>query len=124
MKPFTTSQRLKQIMDERNLKQVDILRMAQPYCKKFNVNLGKSALTQYVSGRVEPRADKLSIISYALGVSEAWLMGFDVPMKRNTPTPEETQDERKARVTELFSRLSIEDQDEIISLIEWKLSRK
>lgn len=124
MKPFTTSQRLKQIMDERRLKQVDILRMAQPYCKKYGVNLGKSALNQYVSGRVEPRADKLSVISYALGVSEAWLMGFDVPMERKTPTPEDTEDERKARMNVLFDRLSVEDQDEIISLIEWKLSRK
>lgn len=124
MKPFTTAQRLKQIMDERGLKQVDILRMAQPYCKRYDVKLGKSALNQYVSGRVEPRADKLSVLSYALGVSEAWLLGFDVPVERTTPIPDAPEDGRKARLIELFERLSDLEQDEIISLIEWKLSRK
>lgn len=125
MRPYTTSQRLKQIMDERGLKQVDILRMAKPYCDQYNVKLTKSALNQYISGKVtDPRGDKLSIISYALGVSEAWLMGFDVPMERTTPIPGSPEDGRKARMLKLFERLPEADQDEIISLIEWKLSKK
>lgn len=125
MRPYTTAQRLQQIMAERDLKQVDILRLAEPFCKKYNVKLTKSALNQYISGKVaDPRSDKLSILSYALAVSEAWLMGFDVPMERTTPIPSVAKDERKARMVELFNRLSEVDQDEIISLIEWKLSRK
>lgn len=125
MRAYTTSQRLKQIMDERGLKQVDVLRLAEPYCKQFNVKLTKSALNQYISGKVaDPRGDKLSILSYALCVSEAWLMGFDVPIERTTPIPCVTEDGRKARLMELFDRLPEADQDEIISLIEWKLSRK
>ena len=82
MKSSNTSERLKYLMNERNIKQVDILEKAQPYCQKYGVNLGKSALSQYVSGRVEPSQDKLFILGNALGVSEAWLMGFDVPMER------------------------------------------
>lgn len=78
MKFCTTSQRLKQIMSERNLRQVDILRAAEPYCKKYNTKLGKNDLSQYVSGKVEPGQDKLTILGLALGVSEAWLMGYDV----------------------------------------------
>lgn len=125
MRKYTTAQRLQQIMDERNLKQVDILRMAEPYSEMFNTKLTKSALNQYVSGKVtDPRGDKLSILSYALGVSEAWLMGFDVPIERTTPIPGDVGDGRKARMAKLFDRLSEADQDEIISLIEWKLSRK
>ena len=125
MRKYTTAQRLQQIMDERSLKQVDILQMAKPFCTQYNVKLTKSALNQYISGRVEdPRPDKISILSYALGVSEAWLMGFDVPMERTTPIPGNPADGRKARLEELFDRLSDSDQDEIISLIEWKLSKK
>ena len=125
MRPYTTAQRLKQIMDERSLKQVDILHMAEPFCEQFHVKLGKSLLNQYISGKVtDPRGDKLSVLSYALGVSEAWLMGFDVPMERTTPIPEATGDGRKARMLTLYDRLSEKDQNEIISLIEWKLSRK
>lgn len=125
MRPFTTSQRLKQIMSERNLKQADIIRMAEPYAKMFKTKLTKSALTQYVNGKtVDPRADKISLISYALGVSEAWLLGFDVPIERTTPIPGNPVDGRNDRLIELFSKLSDEEQDEILSLIEWKLSRK
>ena len=79
MKKVTTSQRLKEIMNERKLKQVDILELAQPYCKKFGVKLNKNDLSQYVSGKVEPGQYKLTILGYALNVSEAWLMGYDVP---------------------------------------------
>lgn len=125
MRPYTTAQRLRQIMDERGLKQVDILRLAKPYCEQYNVKLSKGALNQYLSGVVkEPRNDKLSVLAFALGVSEAWLMGFDVPVERTTPIPGEAGDGRKALLLNLFDRLPADEQDEIISLIEWKLSRK
>ena len=124
MRPYSVADRLNQIMKERGLKQVDILNLAKPYCDQFNVKLSKSALSHYVDGRVEPRQDKLSVLSYALAVSEAWLMGFDVPMERLTPIPDIAENGRKARMEKLFDRLSAEEQDEIISLIEWKLSKK
>ena len=50
MKTSTTAERLQQIMDERNLKQVDVLALAQPYCKKYGISLGKTALSQYMTG--------------------------------------------------------------------------
>lgn len=124
MKPFTTSQRLQQIMNERGIKQVDIVNAARPFCEKYGVNLGKNTLSQYVSGKTEPKQDKLSILGMALGVSEAWLMGYDVPMERNTPVPDEAKDGRIARLIELANCLSSGDLDEVIAQIEWKLSRK
>lgn len=75
-----TSIRLKQIMNDRNLRQVDILHLAEPYCKTYNVKLNKSDLSQFISGKVEPGQWKLTILGKALNVSEAWLMGYDVPM--------------------------------------------
>lgn len=82
MREFSTAYRLKQLMDERGLRQVDILKMCEPYCEKYDVKLGKNDLSQYVSGKVEPRQHKLSVLGMALNVSEAWLMGFDTPMER------------------------------------------
>lgn len=82
MKKQTTSNRLKQIMSERNLRQVDILEMCKPYCKKYDIKLGRNDLSQYVTGKVEPGQKKLTVLGMALNVSEAWLMGFDVPMER------------------------------------------
>ncbi len=79
----TTSARLQQILSKRGLKQVDVLEKAAPYCKEYGIKLNKSDLSQYVSGKVEPGQDKLTVLGLALNVSEAWLMGFDVPMERN-----------------------------------------
>lgn len=84
MKKYNTSDRLKQILSERNLKQVDILRLAEPFCKKYSIKLNKNDLSQYISGKVEPGQNKLYILGLALNVNEVWLMGFDdVPMERN-----------------------------------------
>ena len=86
MKEISTADRLKQIMNERGLKQVDILEACKPYCIKYNVKLNKNDLSQYVSGKVIPKQDKLSILAMALKVNEVWLMGYDVPMERDAPS--------------------------------------
>lgn len=84
-----TSIRLKEYMQMHNLKQVDIINKAQPHCEKYGVKLTKQDLSQYVSGKVEPAQNKLYILGLALNVNEAWLMGFDVPMKKQDTTSEE-----------------------------------
>ena len=83
MKESNTSERLRYIIDSRGLKQVEILEKCKPFCDKYNVRLAKNDLSQYVSGKVEPKQDKLSILSLALNISEAWLAGYNVPMTRN-----------------------------------------
>lgn len=42
----------------------------------------KGAISYYLAGKSQPKADRLYIIAKALDVSEAWLLGFDVPMTR------------------------------------------
>ena len=79
MKKSNTSLRLKEIMDARGLRQVDVLRKCRPYCEKTGVKLTKSDLSQYVSGKTTPNQDKLTILGLALGVEETWLMGYDAP---------------------------------------------
>lgn len=79
MNKQTTSDRLKQIMNERGLKQVDILEACKPYCEKYGVKLAKNDLSQYISGKVQPGQDKLTILGMALNVNEVWLMGYNVP---------------------------------------------
>lgn len=44
--------------------------------------LSKSTISHYMSGYTQPKSDKLFILSKALNVSEAWLMGLDAPMER------------------------------------------
>ena len=70
MKATNTSARLKMIMTERGLRQVDILNAAKPFCAQFGVKLEKNDLSQYVNGKVEPGQEKLTILGLALNVSE------------------------------------------------------
>ena len=115
MKKENTSIRLKQIMDNRNLKQVDILDMTKPYCVKYDVKMNKSDISQYVSGKVEPNQEKLFILAKALGVNEAWLMGFDVPMKKELSSSEA---ERDIELIEKFSLLSERDKQLVMNMID------
>ena len=78
MRISDTGKRLKFLMEARGLKQVDILNLAAPHCKKRGIRMNRSDLSQYVSGKVEPSQEKLAVLSLALGVSEPWLMGYDV----------------------------------------------
>jgi len=72
-----TSNRLKQIMNERNMKQVDILNRSLPFQKSLDIKMGKSTLSQYVNDIQSPDQDRIYLLAKTLNVSETWLMGFD-----------------------------------------------
>lgn len=86
------SKRLKEIMLEKDLKQVDILNKSQYYQKKHGIKLSKSHLSQYVNGKSQPDQHKLFILAETLNVNEAWLMGYDVQKER---TNTQTKDDKK-----------------------------
>lgn len=104
MKELTTADRLKQIMSERGLKQVDILEACKPYCERYGVQVKKNDLSQYVSGKVEPKQDKLSILGMALNVNEVWLMGYNVPAGRKELEKLEQQLQSEVAACELFEK--------------------
>ena len=122
--PSSTSERLRQIMDERNLKQTDILALTRPYCEKYNVKLGKSDLSQFVNGKVIPGQWKLTILGLALNVSEAWLMGLDVPMERKTAPILMEEDERSKECMELFEQLNTEQKAAVIYIMKGFLGKQ
>lgn len=45
------------------------------------IGASPAAISQYLKGSIEPRRNRAKIIAKALGVSEAWLMGYDVPIE-------------------------------------------
>ena len=118
MKISSTAERLLQLMNERNLKQVDILRLAAPYCKKSNIKLNRNDLSQYVNGKVEPRKSKLYILGQALKVNEAWLMGYDVPPSE-TVTANSLTEQEKALLAS-YRAASEERKQEIIQFVMQK----
>ena len=70
----TISDRIKEGMALRNLKQADLVELT---------GISKGALSSYISGRYIPKQNNIYLIAKALNVNEAWLMGSDVSMARN-----------------------------------------
>ena len=74
------SKRLKAAIDEKAIRQTEL-------CQKTGI--GKSAMSQYLSGAFKPKQQNLYKLAQALGVSEAWLMGYDVPRTRQEDSGKE-----------------------------------
>ena len=69
----TFSDRLKLAMQAKQFKQVDLIRAAQ----RRGVKLGKSHVSQYVSGKTVPRSDILHFLADVLQVDPDWLLAKD-----------------------------------------------
>ena len=69
------AQRLKDAMEAKGYKQVDVIRLAEPIGREYGVRIGKSHMSQYLSGKTEPRKDILSVLAKTLDVDEEWLGG-------------------------------------------------
>ena len=65
----TFADRLRAAMSERSLRQADLIRLAS----ERGAKLGKSQVSQYASGKVEPRADACALLADLLGVDASWL---------------------------------------------------
>ncbi len=74
MKKAETKDRIKEAMEIRRMKQVELVE---------KTGIDKGQMSSYLSGKYKPRQRNIDLIAQALSVDEAWLMGFDVPMKRN-----------------------------------------
>lgn len=81
--------RLRTALEIREKKAVDLSR---------DLKIPKSAISQYLSGhRIIKDSKRLFVIAEYLDVSEAWLMGFDVPMERGMQKNNDTQKDTAER---------------------------
>lgn len=71
------SNRLQRAMQIRNIKASELSEKA---------NIPKSAISQYLSGLYEAKQKSIFKLANVLDVSEGWLMGYDVPMKKDLNT--------------------------------------
>lgn len=69
----TTPDRLREAMTARGKKQVDLVR---------ETGIDKGSISNYLSGRYEPKQEAIYKLAKALDVSEMWLWGYDVPQER------------------------------------------
>lgn len=99
--------RIRQGMELRGMKAVDLVQAT---------GLGKSAISQYISGKYEPKQVAIHKIAKALNVSEAWLMGYDVPIQRAEEIKTVVTKEEKAFL-DLFNSLDSADKENLKNYI-------
>ena len=74
--------RLKEALEIREKKAADLSK---------DLNIPKSAISQYLSGKSQKMdSDRMYIICRYLNVNEAWMLGFDVPMDREIKKKNDT----------------------------------
>ena len=104
------SERLKAAMKKQNLKQIDLVRAAQAQ----GIKLGKSHVSQYVSGKTVPRTDILLFLAKTLQVEEEWLIG----VSGTEVSENKSQTILKNSNTELFEILTMSEKKQESSTFE------
>ena len=99
-------QRLREALDLRGKRPVDM---------HNDLQISKALISQWMSGKIENMSSQnLYKVAMYLNVSEAWLLGYDVPMSR-TPSPQ--------TIADRISKLSAEKQTELLHFLEYLESR-
>lgn len=116
MKNETTATRLMLAMERKGWKAADLARYT---------GIGKSSISQYLSGKHAPGNLSAGKMAETLGVSPVWLMGYDVPMYeplrlKGMDTNEETErtwlDTQEA--TAKMELLNKENRQKVLSYME------
>ena len=111
----TCAKRIEAALSIRRMKQCELCEIAR---------IPKSSLSLYLKGAYEPKQDRIYLIAQALNVSEAWLMGYDVPMERQSikkvNNVEVTEEEQK--LLDLFRLIPENQQQMVLQMIEVALN--
>ena len=117
----TTGERIKQAMDARGFKrQAEVVKKSERFFAKYGRTLTKNALSQYINNKVEPKRDMIALIAETLNISDAWLLGYEVPMDREKPAPGEGDglDDLDMKLISLFKQMTAEQKNLALALIE------
>lgn len=108
-------ERLAKALSIKNMKQSELCKLA---------DIPKSSLSLYLSGAYKPKQDRIYRMAKALNVNEYWLMGYAVPMERDSAlTPKEITETEKAML-ELFRLIPQKQQEILMQLIRDGLKTK
>ena len=101
MEHNTFAERLYSAMNDQNLKQVDFLRAAE----QAGIKLGKSQMSQYVSGKAIPRKNIGQFLAQLLQVDVKWLYGQSTP----SPEGEEITENGKIELPDIKGGISMRE---------------
>ena len=66
--------RLREALKARNLKASELSKITK---------VPEGAISYYLAGKSQPKGNRLHLLCVALSVSEAWMLGYDVPMEKS-----------------------------------------
>jgi transcriptional regulator with XRE-family HTH domain len=105
-----------QALAVRGMKQIDLSRLT---------GIDSGTINNYLTGKYEPKQDRLEKIAATLHVDPVWLMGYDVPMERDKKAPEKTQlNEGEEMLLELFRQVPEESQKMVLDMIKIALQKR
>ena len=116
-KVATCANRIAKALSVRGMKQADLCKLAK---------VPKSSLSLYLSGAYEPKQNRVFDMAKVLNVSEAWLLGYDVPMEREErKSPDEPKlTEGEEMLLDLFRLVPEENKRMIVEMIRAALKTK
>lgn len=103
------SERLSYALKLRNMKASELAN---------KTNISKSSISEWLSGKYEPKQDKIFLMAEALNVDEAWLLGLDVAIERKLPIAaiyEELEPVRQNKVYK-YAEKQLNEQNNVIYL--------
>jgi transcriptional regulator with XRE-family HTH domain len=106
------SKRLREAMEERNMKQVDLTKAT---------GIGKSAISQYLSGSFIPKNDKIYLLSKALYVEPNWLLGLEVEKKKSSAIEDLIENQKMINFLKNYEKLSDEDKRQVDKMVDFLL---
>lgn len=111
MKNELTSSRLKEALAEYGMKPQDLADRS---------GVSKSSISQYINGSHAPSNISSGKMGKVLNVNPMWLMGFDVPKRKNKS---QIEAEKDFSFVNKFSMLSNRDQQIVLSMMDSMLSQ-
>lgn len=136
MKVSNSRERIQKLLDDFEINQAE-------FCRRTGIK--KASLSNYLSGKREPRQDAISKIADAFSVSPAWLMGYDGKNIEGLPFDFWNLDETEAfdlirkskalyavyetygfdayHIIEIFCNLSEEGKKEILNFVEYMCNK-
>lgn len=88
----TFSKRLLETLEKRKMTQVELAN---------TLGIAKASVNQYIKGKTLPKAEYLEKIANILGVSQAWLYGFDEECETKV-SKEASKKERRQQIAKKF----------------------
>lgn len=105
--------RINEAMGLRNMRSVDLIK---------RTGIPKSSFSQYINNYVEPKSDRIFLLAQALNVSEAWLLGYDVPMEAkkiiSNNVKSDNIDVKLHDIIDICKDLSSEEKDFVLQVLK------